>query len=81
MEDYGSFKVVYFPPILLCCIHSSSLYVNCTYIKWLKKKKKGVPAWVAQSVEHHTPDFLSGHDLRVVRYSPALSSSLGMEPA
>ena len=27
-------------------------------------------SWVAQSVEHPTFDFVSGHDLRVVRLSP-----------
>ena len=36
-------------------------------------------AWVAQSVEHWTPDFGSGHDARVVRLSPSLGSALSME--
>ena len=38
-------------------------------------------AWVVQSVKHPTPDFGSGHDLRVVTWSPTLSSALGREPA
>ena len=33
-------------------------------------------AWVAQSVKHLTLDFGSGHDLRVVRFSPELGSRL-----
>ena len=36
---------------------------------------------MAQSVEYLTLDFGSGHDLRVVRSSPASGSALGMEPA
>ena len=36
---------------------------------------------VAQSVKHLTLDFGSGHDLRVVRSSPASGSMLGIEPA
>ena len=35
---------------------------------------------VAQSVKHLTLDFNSGHDLRVLKSSPALGSMLGMEP-
>ena len=38
-------------------------------------------AWVAQSVKHLTLDFGSGHDLRVMRLSPSLGSTLGMESA
>ena len=37
--------------------------------------------WVAQSVKCLSFDFGSGHDFRVVRWSPSLSSILGMEPA
>ena len=37
--------------------------------------------WVAQSVKHPTLDSGSGHDLRVVRSSPVLGFTLGMEPA
>ena len=33
-------------------------------------------AWVAQSGKCLTPDFGSGHDLRVVRLSPVLGSML-----
>ena len=36
---------------------------------------------MAHSVEYLTPDFGSGHDLRVVGLSPVLGSALGMEPA
>ena len=46
---------------------------------YLKEGWRGT--WVAQSVKHLTLDFSSGHDLRVVRPSPALDSVLGMEPA
>ena len=38
-------------------------------------------SWVAQLVKHLTPDFGSGHDLRVVSSSPASGSLLGMESA
>jgi len=38
-------------------------------------------AWMAQSVEHPTLDFSSGHDLRVVGLSPVLGSVLGGESA
>ena len=37
--------------------------------------------WVAQSLEHLTLDFGSGHDLRVVRWSPMSGSVLCEEPA
>jgi len=36
-------------------------------------------AWVAQSVRHLTLDFGSGHDLRVMRSSPASGSAQAME--
>ena len=35
----------------------------------------------AQSVKCPTLDFGSGHDLRVVRFTPMSGSELGMEPA
>ena len=38
-------------------------------------------AWAAQSVEHPTLDFSSGHDPRVVGSSPTSGSVLSMEPA
>ena len=38
-------------------------------------------AWVAQSVECPTLDFVSGCHLRVVRRSSALGSALSMQPA
>lgn len=34
---------------------------------------------MAQSIKHPTPGFDSGHDLKVVRLSPALGSILSME--
>jgi len=37
--------------------------------------------WVAQLVKCPTLEFSSGHDLRVMRSSPASSSMLGVEPA
>ena len=37
--------------------------------------------WVAQSVEHPTHDFSSGHDLRTVGSSPTSGSALSVEPA
>ena len=36
---------------------------------------------MAQWVKHPTLDFGSGHDLGVVRLSPASGSVLGVEPA
>ena len=38
-------------------------------------------ALVAQSVEHLTLDFDSGHDRRVMGWSPKLGSALSMETA
>ena len=38
-------------------------------------------AWVVQSVKCLTLDFGSGHDLRVVRWSPASGSMLSGESA
>ena len=39
-------------------------------------------AWVAQSVEHPTLDFGSGHDLTVLVFEPGVRLSAdGMEPA
>ena len=38
-------------------------------------------AWVAQSVKHPTLDFYLGNDLRALRLSPVLGSTLGMKPA
>ena len=38
-------------------------------------------AWVAQSVKYLTLDFGLGHDLRVVRSSSALGSSLNRDSA
>ena len=37
-------------------------------------------AWVAQSVKRTTLDFGSGHDLKVLRSSPALGSALSVKP-
>ena len=37
--------------------------------------------WVAQLLKHLTLDFISGHDLTVVRWNPVSGSVLGMEPA
>ena len=37
--------------------------------------------WVAQSVEHQTLDFGSGHDPRVMGSSPTLGSTLSVETA
>ena len=36
--------------------------------------------WVAQLVKHRTLDFGSGHDRKAMRSSPALVSTLGVEP-
>ena len=36
---------------------------------------------MTQLVKHLTPNFGSGHDLRVVRLSPTLGSVLDAEPA
>ena len=38
-------------------------------------------AWVAQSVKYPTLDFGSGHDLSVMRLSPARGSAFSEEPA
>ena len=48
-----------------------------------KKKKNSElrSAWLAHSVKHPTLDFVSDHNLRVFRSSPAFGSILNMEPA
>ena len=38
-------------------------------------------AWVAQLIKHLTLDFSSCHDLKVMRWSPALGSVLSREQA
>ena len=48
--------------------------------RFLIKTLPSRAAWVAQSVNHLTLDFGSGHDLRVMRLSPAVVFVLGMEP-
>ena len=48
---------------------------------WQRKAELGLGAWGAQSVEHLTLDFSSGHDPRVVRYSAESGSVLSGEPA
>ena len=45
------------------------------------KSKYSRGAWVAHFVKHPTLGFSSSHDLRVLRWSLALGSGLGMEPA
>ena len=53
-----------------------------TFMFIVQFKKLGLGgAWVAQLVKPPTLDFCSGHDLRVMRLSPAWGSMLGMEPA
>ena len=44
-----------------------------------KGQRRG--AWIAQSVEHPTLDFGSGHDLSVVGSSPKWGFVLRVEPA
>ena len=53
-------------------------------LQLLKMTSKVIVLWralVAQLVKGWTFDFGSGHDLTVVRSSPALGSLLSMEPA
>ena len=45
------------------------------------KKKETWGTWMAQSVEHPTLDFGSGHDLRVLGSSPTSNSMLSGESA
>jgi len=54
------------------------VYKKTLCIKVRKGAERGGP-WVAQSVEHLIRNFDSGHDLRVLRPSPALGSALSME--
>ena len=42
---------------------------------------EGGGTWVAQSIKHLALGFSSGHDLRVMRWSPVAGSSMGMESA
>ena len=66
-------------PLLLALSVSLSLSKINIKIFLLIIKIRGV--WVAQSVEHPTLDFSSGRDSRIVGSSPALSSTLTVEPA
>ena len=45
-------------------------FIASGFKKKNKKKKLGEGAWVAQLVEHLTPDFDSGHDLMVHEFEP-----------
>ena len=47
----------------------------------IKSNEINRDAWVAKLVDHPTLDLGSGHDLAVVRLSPASSSELGVELA
>ena len=44
-------------------------------------ERKQVSGCLSGSVEHLILGFSSGHDLKVVKLSPALDAGLGMEPA
>jgi len=46
----------------------------------MAERRKGMSGWLSQ-LDVGTPDFVSGHDLRVVRSSPQSGSILGMESA
>ena len=58
--------------------HTQNPGQDTTNENTLKSGKKAYcqGAWVAQFVEHLTLDFGSGHDLRVMRLSPALGFGL-----
>ena len=45
------------------------------------QSKKEWGTWVAQSVEHLTLDFCSGHDPRVIELRPMLGSAMSVEPS
>ena len=63
-------------------IYENSLYFPLNFavsLSLLQKIYWGT--WVAQSVKHPTLDFSSDLDLRVVRLSPVLGSTLDMKPA
>jgi len=59
--------------VSLDAFSTGQIWDNCTKIV------KYWDTWVAQSFKCPTLDFGSGHDLRVVRSSPALGSALGIE--
>ena len=87
---------MYVPYVYLCFIYKNSkiflfpkklilperriFYPLQKHMKKLTYKKKGGGPWVAQSGKHLSLEFGSGHDLRVMRLSPALGSMLGVEP-
>ena len=54
-------------------VHSSIINANKNWSHW--------GHLVVQSVKHQTLDFSSGHDIRVLRWSPMKSSTLSMESA
>ena len=53
---------------------------NKNTMPYIQKFKILRGAWVAQLVECPTPDFGSGHDLRVMGSSSTSGSMKGMEP-
>ena len=71
--------------IMLCCELSSIWVLQWKTEKTLPGriiiKKQTWGAWVAQLVKCLTVDFGSGHDPRVVGWSPVLGSVLGVDPA
>lgn len=63
------------------CFSVGSIKSKGKYFLFKKKKKWGGGTWVAQPVKRPTLDLGPGHDLRVVKLSPVLGSTLGTEPA
>ena len=55
--------------------------LTLSYTAFCFKYSSAGSVWVVQLVKHPTLDFGLGHDLMVVRLSPALGSALSMEPA
>ena len=69
--------VVYALIVIICIIYMATL--SRPQFTHLTDEERG--AWVAQSVEHLTLDFSSGHDPRGTGSSSRLGSVLSVEPA
>ena len=59
----------------LCCTPATDITLYQLNRIKIKQKNRGI--WVAQSVKHPTPDFVSGHDLTVREFEPHIRLCTG----
>ena len=62
-------------------INSTNWMMHINFLKDTNYKNSFKGTWGAQLIKLPTPDFSSGNDLRIVRLSLSLSSTLGVDPA